>query len=139
MKLSTRGRYGIKLLIDLAEHREEEKAPLADIARRQRLSESYLEQVATFLRHSGFIRSTKGSSGGYSLARHPTEIMLGDVMRVLEGDLLILYPPIDGEQETPLRRCLRKSVFEKINALIADYFDNTSLESLLEERQDDLA
>ncbi|HOF85139.1 MAG TPA: Rrf2 family transcriptional regulator, partial [Treponemataceae bacterium] len=80
MKISTRGRYGVRLLIDLAEHADQSHVPLAQIADRQKVSARYLEQVAVILKRAGYIRSIKGASGGYTLSRNPVDIMIGDVL-----------------------------------------------------------
>jgi Rrf2 family protein len=130
MKISTRGRYGTRLLIDLAEHRGEDHVSLASIAERQRISIRYLEQVAVILRRSGFIRSVKGASGGYALAKQPEDINIGDVLRVLEGDMLVVDPPLPGTEETKIQRCVRLTVFDRINDRIAGVIDRKTLASL---------
>jgi Rrf2 family protein len=132
MKISTRGRYGVRLLIDLAEHSGEPHVSLANIAERQNISIRYLEQVAVILRRSGFIRSIKGASGGYALARPAREIFLGDVLRVLEGDMLVVDPPLPGHAETRLQRCIRITVFDRLNERIAAVIDRKDLASLVD-------
>ena len=131
MKISTRGRYGVRLLIDLAEHAYESHVPLAQIGERQSISPRYLEQVAVLLRRTGYIRSVKGASGGYALDRSPSEIVIGEVLRVLEGDILIVDPLRTGETESPLQRCIRASVYDRLNARIADVLDNITLASII--------
>jgi len=100
MKISTRGRYGVRLLIDLAEHADQNHVPLAQVAERQKVSARYLEQVAVILKRAGYIRSIKGASGGYALARNPADIVIGDVLRTLEGDMLVVDNPRPGEEIT---------------------------------------
>ncbi|GHV63333.1 Rrf2 family transcriptional regulator [Spirochaetia bacterium] len=131
MKISTRGRYGVRLLIDLAEHSNESHVSLASVAERQTISIRYLEQVAVILRRSGFIRSVKGASGGYALARPPEDIILGDVLRVLEGDMLVVDPPLPKTSETKLQRCIRTTVFDRLNERIAAVIDRKVLSSVL--------
>ncbi|MDR2864155.1 MAG: Rrf2 family transcriptional regulator [Spirochaetaceae bacterium] len=131
MKLSTRGRYGIRLLIDLAEHRSEGLVTLASIAERQQISMRYLEQVAIILRRAGLIRSVKGASGGYALAQEPEDIVVGDALRRLEGDMLIMDPPLAGKIETKLERTVRRVVFDEINRHIAEIIDRETLASLV--------
>jgi Rrf2 family protein len=131
MKISTRGRYGIRLLIDLAENMNETHVSLASVAERQKISIRYLEQVAVILRRSGFIRSVKGASGGYVLARNPQEINIGDALRVLEGDMLVVDPPLPGVKENKLERCIRITVFDRLNERIANVIDHDSLASLI--------
>ncbi|MDR3275967.1 MAG: Rrf2 family transcriptional regulator [Treponema sp.] len=130
MKISTRGRYGIRLLLDLAEHCAGPHVSLASIAERQNISVRYLEQVVIILRRSGYIRSIKGTSGGYTLTRPPEEIIIGDVLRLLEGDMLVIDPPRPQTQETLLQRCLRLMVYERLNNRIAEAIDNKTLASL---------
>ncbi|MDR2485672.1 MAG: Rrf2 family transcriptional regulator [Treponema sp.] len=131
MKISTRGRYGIRLLIDLAEHVGESHVPLASVAERQAVSIRYLEQVAVILRRSGFIRSVKGASGGYTLARSPQDIIIGDALRELEGDMLVVDPPLIHTTETKLQRCIRVTVFDRLNDRIAGVIDRKTLASVV--------
>jgi Rrf2 family protein len=131
MKISTRGRYGVRLLIDLAEHPDENHVSLASIAGRQGISIRYLEQVAVSLRRSGFIRSVKGSSGGYALARKAGDITIGDALRILEGDMLVVDNPLPGVKETKLQRCIRITVFDRLNERIAAVIDRKTLASLV--------
>jgi Rrf2 family protein len=131
MKISTRGRYGIRLLIDLAEHVEEPHIPLAVVAERKGISIRYLEQVAIILRRSGFIRSVKGASGGYALTRPAQDIILGDVLRVLEGDMLVVDPPLPDVPETRLQRCIRTAVFDRMNEGIAKVIDQKPLSAVV--------
>jgi Rrf2 family protein len=130
MKISTRGRYGTRLLIDLAEHSGEPHVALASVAERQNISVRYLEQVAVLLRRAGFIRSVKGASGGYALARPPEEIIIGDVLRVLEGDMLVADPSGPNTQESKLQKCVRVTVFDRLNERIARVIDGQTLASL---------
>jgi Rrf2 family protein len=131
MKISTRGRYGVRLLIDLAEHSGESHVSLASVAERQGISIRYLEQVAVILRRSGFIRSVKGASGGYALAKRPEDIILGDALRVLEGDMLVVDPPLPNIAETKLQRCIRAAVFDRLNERIAAVIDRKVLSSVV--------
>jgi Rrf2 family protein len=131
MKISTRGRYGIRLLIDLAENINESHVSLASVAERQKISIRYLEQVAVILRRAGFIRSVKGASGGYALAKPPQEIYVGGALRVLEGDMLVVDPPLPGVKETKLQRCIRITIFDRLNERIANIIDHETLASLV--------
>ena len=131
MKISTRGRYGIRLLIDLAEHHGESHVALANVAERQNISVRYLEQVVIILRRAGFIRSVKGASGGYTLATPPQDIIIGDVLRVLEGDMLVVDPPLPNSRETKLQRCIRMTVFDRLNDRIASVIDRKTLASVI--------
>ncbi|MDR1948984.1 MAG: Rrf2 family transcriptional regulator [Spirochaetaceae bacterium] len=131
MKISTRGRYGIRLLIDLAEHPGESHIALANVAERQKISVRYLEQVVIILRRAGFIRSVKGASGGYALALPPQDIIIGDALRVLEGDMLVVDPPRANVRESKLQRCIRLTVFDRLNERIAQVIDRKTLASVI--------
>lgn len=131
MKLSTRGRYGLRLLIDLAEHPDDSHLALAAVAQRQRISVRYLEQVAVILRRSGFIRSIKGASGGYALARSPETIGVGDVLRALEGDIYLVDPVRPEERQTAVQRCVRSLVYDRLNDRVAALLDSKTLAHLI--------
>ena len=88
MKISTKGRYGIKALIDLVMNSENESVTLKTISKRQNISERYLEQIFSALRKSGIIIGRKGAQGGYTLAKDPKEITISEILRVLEGESL---------------------------------------------------
>lgn len=131
MKISTRGRYGIRLMIDLAEHADEPHVALASVAERQNISARYLEQVAVILRRAGYIRSVKGASGGYTLSKKPSEIVIGQALRELEGDIIVVDPLRAGESENDLRRCIRRTVYDRLNERIAGLLDRITLASML--------
>jgi Rrf2 family protein len=131
MKISTRGRYGMRVLIDLAERAGEKHVTLASIAERQHISLRYLEQVVVILKRGGFVRSVKGAAGGYTLSRPANRIIVGDALRRLEGDMLIIDELAPGETENKLRACLRAVVYAPLNERIARVIDNLTLESLL--------
>jgi Rrf2 family protein len=124
------GRYGIKLLIDLAENKSKEHITLKSVARRQDISVRYLEHAAITLRRAGLIRSVKGANGGYTLACPPENIIVGDALRVLEGDMLIIDPLKNGERENSLHACLRRALFDPLNQVIAKEIDTTTIAGL---------
>jgi Rrf2 family protein len=99
------------------------------VAERQGISVRYLEQVAVILRRSGFIRSIKGAFGGYTLAMPPEDISLGEVLRVLEGDMLVVDPPTP--EETRLQRCIRSTVYDRLNERISRVIDRQTLSALI--------
>lgn len=131
MKISTRGRYGLRLLIDLAFNTDERHVSLSSVAERQRISARYLEQVAVILKRAGFIRSIKGASGGYTLARPTSDIVIGDVLRALEGDMSVVEAPRLDKPETKLQRCVRTNVYDKLNQRILAVIDNQTLANLI--------
>lgn len=136
MKLSTRGRYGLKAIIDLAANSKEGNVVLKNIAERQGISENYLEQLFAVLKKAKIIKSVRGSQGGYYLAHDPENITVGDILRALEGSLA----PTDcvsgncdtrhcGNQEL----CVSRSVWEKIRDGINNVVDNIPLKELVDD------
>lgn len=131
MKISTRGRYGVRLLIDLAEHSDEPHVSLAVVGERQNISARYLEQVAVILKRNGYIRSVKGASGGYTLSMDPSSIVIGDVLRVLEGDIFVVDPLRPGQSETPFQKCIRVTVYERLNERVSAVLDRMTLTAMM--------
>lgn len=87
MKISTKGRYALRMMVDLAEHQNGEYISLKDIAQRQEVSKKYLEQIVPILNKSGFLKTNRGYQGGYMLAKPPRQYTVGDILRLTEGDL----------------------------------------------------
>ncbi|MBP5188394.1 MAG: Rrf2 family transcriptional regulator [Fibrobacterales bacterium] len=131
MKISTRGRYGLRLLIDVAQNRGDSPVTLREIAERQNISEPYLEQVAIALRRAGYIRSVKGAGGGYLCALPAADVRVGDVLRLLEGDMSVVDAPIPGADESPYRATLREALYEPLDRTIAEVLDRKTLADLL--------
>ena len=87
MKISTKGRYALRMMVDLAEHQNGEYISLKDIAQRQEVSKKYLEQIVPILNKSGFLKTNRGYQGGYMLSKPPRQYTVGDILRLTEGDL----------------------------------------------------
>lgn len=134
MKLSTKGRYGLRCMVDLALNATEQHVPLGIIAERQNLSILYLEQVFSALRKAGLVKSIKGAGGGYTLARPASEISAGDVLRSLEGELTIVSRSAreTGEEENAIERSLKAHLWMKIDDAVLNLLDTTTLEMLAE-------
>ena len=135
MKLSTKGRYGLRALIDLALYSENEAASIASISARQQISESYLEQLIAKLRKAGLVKSVRGAGGGYQLAKPASEISVGDILRALEGSLDAVNCPglhEDGFCEGS-EYCVTKYVWQRINESINRTVDEIRLDHLMEE------
>lgn len=128
MKLSTRGRYGLRMLIDLSMQKEN-IVTLSSIAHRQDVSPNYLEQVARDLKRARYIRSIKGPHGGYVLAIQPQDIKIGNLLRLLEGDIRLTDKYL-GE-ESILQQCIRENVYDVLNKSIAEFFDSITLNDLI--------
>jgi Rrf2 family protein len=134
MKLSTRGRYGLRALLDLAVFSNGEHVALYNIAERQNISENYLEQVFSILRKAGLIRSVKGAQGGYVLGDEPVNIKIGTVLQVLEGELDIVDEyNLTGSTENLIHRCIQTQVWDKINENIKSVVNSITLADLVEE------
>lgn len=135
MKLSTKGRYGLRALIDLAEHSETECVSIQSIARRQGISESYLEQLMSLLKKADIINSVRGAGGGYVLARASEEISVGDVLRALEGSLdAVSCAAANGTGECDgADNCVTKYVWKRMNDAITNAVDSIKLSELVDE------
>ena len=133
MKLSTKGRYGLRALIHLALYSENETVSIQSIARRQNISDSYLEQLMRKLRSAGLIVSVRGAQGGYKLARPANEISVGDVLRALEGSLEAVTCGGEDNSCQGADLCVTKFVWERINSSIRDTVDSIKLSQLVEE------
>lgn len=133
MKLSTKGRYGLRALIDLALYSENEAVSIQSIAKRQNISDSYLEQLMRKLRSAGLIISVRGAQGGYKLARPAKEISVGDVLRALEGSLEAVTCGGEDHSCEGADLCVTRYVWEKINSSIRDTVDSIMLSQLVEE------
>lgn len=135
MKLSTKGRYGLRALIDLAVYSQEDVVSIQSIAQRQQISDNYLEQLMAKLKKAGLVISLRGANGGYRLAKPAAEISVGDVLRALEGDLDAVTCP--GRKEEggcdTADICVTRYVWERINDSIANTVDTMMLEELVEE------
>ncbi len=130
MKISTKGRYGIKALIDLVMNSENESVTLKTISKRQNISERYLEQIFSALRKSGIIIGRKGAQGGYTLAK---EITISEILRVLEGESLLVDISNDGVDE--LESFINENLWKGINDKINEYFKSITLQDLVDKYQ----
>ncbi|MEI5905726.1 Rrf2 family transcriptional regulator [Bacillus spongiae] len=123
MKISTKGRYGLTIMIELAKRHGEGPTSLKTIAQTHDLSEHYLEQLIAPLRNAGLVKSIRGAYGGYILAKEPSSITSGDIIRVLEGPI----SPVEGiEEEEPAKRELWMRIRDAVKAVL----DNTTIEDL---------
>lgn len=133
MKISTKGRYGLRLMTDLAVYHDQGLIPLKEIAARQEISEKYLEQIMMQLNRSGLVRSVRGAQGGYMLAKTPEDITVGAVLRVLEGSLCPV-DCVDGAGDCPrMARCATIGVWTRLKAAVESVVDHTTLADLAEE------
>nr|WP_296006049.1 Rrf2 family transcriptional regulator [uncultured Blautia sp.] len=135
MKLSTKGRYGLRALIDLALYSEKEEAvSIQSISERQRISDSYLEQLMRKLKKEGLIQSIRGAQGGYRLAKPAEEISVGDVLRALEGSIeAVSCGAGNNEHCQGEDLCVARYVWQEINKSIQETVDSIMLSQLVEE------
>ncbi len=135
MKLSTRGRYATRALLDLALHRDEEPTLLKDIARRQEISLSYLEHLITPLIAGGIVRSTRGARGGVSLARSPEEIRLSEVIQLLEGSVAPVECVNNPEICSRSALCVTRDIWGELKKAIDGVLESTTLQDLVERQK----
>ncbi len=135
MKLSTRGRYGLRAMLDIAINQGDGPITLNSISERQGISVGYLEQLMVPLKKEGLIRSVRGAQGGYLLAREPDKITVGDIIRALEGPIAPVacvsedYP----EECDRAEGCVTRLVWAKVRDSIAQVLDSLTLADLMEE------
>ncbi|MGQ9631267.1 MAG: RrF2 family transcriptional regulator [bacterium] len=134
MKLSTRGRYGVRAMCDLAVHYGDLPVPLKEVARRQRVSPPYLERLLAKLRKAGLVNTVRGSKGGYILSRKPEEISVGEVYRVLEGPIAIVRCVYNNTYCDRVATCPSRPVWKEISEAISRFLDSVSLRDLCEGR-----
>lgn len=132
MMISTRGRYALRVIIDLAEHYSGEYIPMKDVASRQELSLKYLERILPVLTKNGLIEGVTGKGGGYRLTRKPEEYRVGDILRLTEGDLAPVACLESGA--VPCKRtaeCRTLPMWRKLNGMINEFFDGITIEDLM--------
>ena len=134
MKLSTKGRYGVRLMLDLALHEGTEPVVLKDIAARQEISEKYLSNLIPLLRNAGLVHSVRGSQGGYTLARLPREITLKDILLVLEGSMCLVEcteRPLICQRSDD---CFVRDVWSEVTEKMLEALESFTLETMVERR-----
>ena len=134
MKISTKGRYALRLMLDVALHSNGAAVPLRDVAQRQEISDKYLEQIVTQLSRAGLVRSVRGAGGGYLLTREPSKYTVGEILRTLEGNLA----PVSCADSNDVCRCSRADrcvtveIWRDIQAAVSGVVDHLTLADLVE-------
>ena len=133
MMISTKGRYALRIMVDVAQHDGEMPVSVREIAQRQDISGKYMEQIISVLTRSGLLRSIRGAQGGYHLAKSPEQITVGMILRLTEGSLA----PVECVENTaaPCDRdedCVTRMIWKKLNDAISGVVDNITLADLLE-------
>ena len=134
MKISTKGKYGLRAMIDLAQYSEQEAVSISSIAQRQKISESYLEQLVAKLKKAGLVVSIRGAAGGYRLARPASGISVGDVLRALDGEVRAVICTAQTEEGCEGEElCVTKYVWQRINESIEKTVDEMMIDQLVAE------
>ena len=133
MKISTRGRYSLRMMLDLAQHYNEEFIALKDISERQDISKKYLEQIVPFLNRSNLLITNRGHMGGYRLAKQPSEITIGEILLSAEGSLCPVSC-MDNEPNTCPKKeqCLTLPIWEGLFEVITKYLDSITLQDVID-------
>ncbi len=131
MKISTKGRYALRVMIDLALNNNEKYITVKEISERQEISNKYLEQIIAMLTKAGYLETARGNAGGYKLARKPNEYIIGDILKATEGELI----PIDcltkeGKCERQ-EACKTRSFWKGLDDVINEYVNSKTLEDLI--------
>ena len=132
MIVSTKGRYALRVLIDLAEQTAGEHIPLKEIAERQNISQKYIEAIMTLLSKNGYVDAVHGKGGGYKLNRKPEEYIVGDILRLTEGTLSPVACLEKGAAPCPRKyTCRTLPLWSKLDELVENYLDSVNLADLL--------
>ncbi len=135
MRLSTRARYGTRMMVYLAEHYNEGPIQIRDIAKHQNISVKYLEQLIIPLKKANFIKSIRGAKGGYMLAISPDKIRVGDIVRTLEGHMS-LTPCVDDPSSCDrITTCLTRSIWQAATAAINEKLDAIRLSDMVKQKE----
>ena len=136
MKISTKGRYGLRVLLDIATHQEKGPVILRDISARQEISEKYLWQVINPLKSAGLVNSTRGAKGGYVLAKAPGDITLLEIVSILEGPVSVVDCVGSPDQCERSGACVTRGVWGKIETGIKDAMARITLQEIVEQQKD---
>jgi Rrf2 family protein len=136
MKISTKIRYGARAMLELASHYGEGPIELKEIAKKENISLKYLEQVINPLRGAGLVKAVRGSKGGYSLAKPPSEICLYDVVETLEGPLNLLECLRDSKVCQKVPSCVTRDIWREVSEAISKIFYSITLEDMVNRKKD---
>lgn len=132
MLVSTKGRYALRVMVELAEHEKGEFVPLKVIAQKQDISEKYLESIIVVLSKAGVVDGLRGKGGGYRLNRNPKEYSVGEILRLTEGSLApVSCLDCNGKRCDRSQGCKTLPMWKKLDQLICDYLDSVSIDELV--------
>ena len=133
MMISTKGRYALRVMIDIAEHQHDGYIPLKEIAARQEISEKYLEAIVKSLVKERYLQGLRGKSGGYRLTRSPEEYTVGSILRLTEGSLATVACLEEGAPACPrMAECRTYPLWYKLDGMISEYLDSVTLADLMQ-------
>lgn len=134
MKVSTKGRYALRVMLDLAINNTGEYIPLKEISKRQGITVKYMEQIIPMLKRANFLKSTRGNAGGYKLSREPQDYTIGDILRAAEGSLApVACLEDDVNQCERSRMCITLNFWMGLDKVVNDYVDSVTLQDLVDE------
>ncbi len=134
MKISTRGRYALRIMLDIALQEGDAPVSLRDVSERQGISFKYMEQIGSLLIHGGFLSSVRGAQGGYKLIGQPADHTIGAILRVTENQISPVVCVSDDADPCPhCDSCLTRPLWEKLNDAMLDVLDNTTLQDLIDD------
>ena len=132
MMISTKGRYALRVMIDLAEPCNGEYIPMKDVVKRQQVSQKYVERIMTMLSKANFVEAVHGKGGGYRLNRSPDEYIVGDILRLTEGSLApVACLDCDAEECERADQCRTLPMWKELNNRITDFFDGITIADLM--------
>lgn len=135
MKISTRGRYAVRLMLDLAQNNTDHYVTIKSISERQSISGKYLEQIISSLSRAGFVKSVRGSQGGYKLAKPASDYTVGSILRLIEGNLVPVACMDDNPNQCPrCETCATLDVWKQIDTAVSSVVDSISLEDLVNQQ-----
>ena len=132
MMISTKGRYALRVMIDLAEHCNGEYIPMKDVVKRQQVSQKYVERIMTMLSKADFVEAVHGKGGGYRLNRSPDEYIVGDILRLTAGSLApVACLDCDAQECERADQCRTLPMWKELNDRITDFFDGITIADLM--------
>lgn len=133
MKISTKGRYALRMLLDLAQHKDCGYIALKDIAKRQGISKKYLEQIVPLLNSADYLQTNRGYQGGYKLSKSPESYTVGDILRATEGGIApVTCLETEPNQCERSADCITLTMWKGLYKVMTDYLDNLTLQDLID-------
>jgi Rrf2 family protein len=137
MKVSTKGQYALRVMLDFAEHSNDGYIRLRDVADRQGISKAYLEQIMVLLNKANFFNTVRGYQGGYQLSRPASKYTVGDILRTTEGSIAPVEPVDLAEASDRRVGVMTQEVWGGLEKVVAEYLDNLTLQDILDAHRDD--